>query len=58
MKKFNVNLFYHGCISVKVTAQDEESALELAEEIADNMTNEEFIQKAEFIANGNDVYEL
>lgn len=58
MKKFKVNLYYHGCICVYVNANDEESALELAEEIADNMTNEEFAREAEFIGDGTDVYEI
>lgn len=58
MKKFRVNLCYHGCISVDVNAHDKESALDLAEEIADNMTDEEFVRNAEFLGNGADVYEI
>ena len=58
MKKFRVNLYYHGCISVDVNAYDEESALYLAEEIADNMTNEEFVRNAEFLGDGTDIYEI
>lgn len=58
MKKYRVNLYYHGCISVEVSAEDEESALEQAEKIADNMTDEEFMSEAELLGDGTDVYEL
>jgi hypothetical protein len=58
MKKYRVNLYYHGCISVEVSAENEESALEQAEEIADKMTDEEFMSEAELLGNGTDVYEL
>lgn len=58
MKKFRVNLYYHGCVSVEVSAEDEESAIEQAENVADNMTDEEFVRNAEFLGTGADVYEL
>lgn len=58
MKKFRVNLYYHGCVSVEVIAEDEEAAIEKAENVADNMPDEEFVRKAEFLGMGADVYEL
>ena len=58
MKKFRVNLYYHGCVSVEVSAKDKESAIEKAEEFADNMTDEKFVREAEFLGDGVDVYEL
>lgn len=57
MKKFKVNLYYHGCVSVEVSAEDEESAIEQAEDIADNMSDEEFVRNAEFLGTGSDAYE-
>ena len=58
MKKFRVNLYYHGCVSVEVVAENEESAIEQAENVADNMTDEEFVKNAEFLGMGADAYEL
>lgn len=58
MKKFRVNLYYHGCVSVTVIAENEESAIEQAENIADNMTDEAFVRNAEFLGMGADAYEL
>ena len=58
MKKFRVNLYYHGCVSVEVSAENEESAIEQAEVIADAMSDEEFMGEAELLGDGVDVYEL
>lgn len=58
MKKFRVNLYYHGCISVEVSADDKYSAIEQAEVIADAMSDEDFVRESEFLGNGADVYEL
>ena len=48
MKKFRVNLYYHVCVSVTV----------IAENIADNMTDEAFVRNAEFLGMGADACEL
>lgn len=58
MKKFRVNLYYHGCVSVEVSAENEESAIEQAEVIVDAMSDEKFMREAELLGNGTDVYEL
>lgn len=58
MKKFRVNLYYHGCVSVEVSAKDADSAIEQAEVIADAMSDEEFMREAELLGNGLDVYEI
>lgn len=58
MKKFTVNLYYHGCVSVEVSAKDEESAIEQAENIVDAMDDSEFMREAELLGDGADVYEV
>ena len=58
MKKFRVNLYYHGCVSVEVSAKDEESAIEQAEVIADAMSDEKFMREAELLGDGADIYEI
>lgn len=58
MRQFRVHLYYHGCVSVEVCAEDKESAIEQAEVIADAMSDEEFMREAELLGDGTDVYEL
>ena len=58
MKKFRVDLYHYGCVSVEVIAEDEESAIEQAEVKVEAMSDEEFMRGAKLLADGTDVYEL
>ena len=42
MKTFNVQLSYHGSLTMDVTAENEKEALEKARQIVENKTDEEF----------------
>ncbi len=42
MKTFNVQLSYHGSLTMDVTAENEKEALEKAREIVKNKSDEEF----------------
>lgn len=58
MKKFSVNLYYHGCYSVDVEANDEWDAYGIAEEMAMDLNDKEFISAIDLMEEGHDVYEL
>lgn len=42
MKTYNVQLSYHGSLTMDITAENEKEALEKARQIVENKTNEEF----------------
>lgn len=42
MKTYNVQLSYHGSLTMDITAKNEGEALEKARQIAENKTDEEF----------------
>lgn len=54
---YEVQLYYHGNITVNVKATDEDEALEQARAIAYNMEAQEFTEAAEIIESGHDVNE-
>lgn len=58
MKKFRVNLYFHGCYSVDVEANDESKAREIAEEQAMELSDKEFISAIDLMEDDHDVYEL
>lgn len=58
MKKFNVQLFYTSCLELPISAETEEDALLQAEEIANSLTNDEFVNLSEPQSNGYDIIEL
>ena len=56
-KKYNVYLYYHGCFSTTVEANNEEEALWLAQEEAEKLSDLEFLDAIELQTNGKDVCE-
>lgn len=56
-KKYNVYLYYHGCFSTTVEANNEEEALDLAQQKIDNLSDLEFLDAIELHTNGYDVSE-
>ena len=58
MKTYNVNIYFHGCYSVDVKANDEDEALDLANELIEDMDDLEFLRAIDIQEDGNDVYEL
>lgn len=58
MKKFRVNLYFHGCYSVDVEANNESEAREIAEEQTLELNDKEFISAIGLMEEDHDVYEL
>lgn len=58
MKKFRVNLYFHGRYGVDVQADDEYVARQIAEERMLKMNDREFISAIDLMPDGHDVYEL
>jgi hypothetical protein len=58
MKKFRVNLYFHGCYSVDVEANNESEAREIAEEQTLELNDKEFISEIGIYESDHDVYEL
>lgn len=58
MKKFTVNLYFHGCYSVDVEANNESEARTIAEEQCAELNDKEFISAIDLMEEDHDVYEL
>ena len=58
MKKFTVNLYFHGCYSVDVEANNESEARTIAEEQCAKLNDKEFISAIDLMEEDHDVYEL
>ena len=58
MKKIRVNLYFHGCYSVDVEANNESEAREIAEEQTLELNDKEFISEIGIYESDHDVYEL
>ena len=58
MKKFRVNLYFHGCYSVDVEANNESEAREIAEGQTLELNDKEFISAIDLMEEDHDVYEL
>lgn len=58
MKKFRVNLYFHGCYEVDVEANNESEARTIAEEQCAELNDKEFISAIDLMEEGHDVYEL
>lgn len=58
MKNYQVYVYYHGCFSTIVEAEDEQKAKELAKSKADSMNDKDFLQAIELIEDGSDVYQV
>lgn len=56
MKTYNVNIYFHGCYSVDIKATDEDEAYEKANELLDNMSNDEFLNAIDIQEDGFDIY--
>lgn len=48
MKKYYVSIPFEGSLSVQVEAHNEEEALELGQEIIENLSNDDIATSAEF----------
>jgi hypothetical protein len=58
MKNYQVYVYYHGCFSTIVEAEDEQKAKELAKSKADSMNDKDFLQAIELLEDGSDVYQV
>ena len=58
MKKFRVNLYFHGCYGVDVEANNESEARTIAEEQCAELNDKEFISAIDLMEEDHDVYEL
>ncbi len=58
MKNYQVYVYYHGCFSTIVEAEDEQKAKELAKSKANSMNDKDFLQTIELIEDGSDVYQV
>lgn len=58
MKRFSVNLYFQGCYSVDVEAENESDALEKAEDLAGALDDKEFISAIDLILETHDVNEI
>ena len=58
MGEFEVNIYYHGCFNVKVEAENEEEAKNMAYEIAENMVEKDFLRVINIESEGHDVYQI
>ena len=57
MKKlFTVNLYFHGCYSVDIEANNESEAREIAEEQCAELSDMEFISAIDIMQEGHDVH--
>ena len=56
-KKYHVYLYYHGCFSTTVEAENEAEALDLAQIEVEKLSDLEFLDAIELQSNGNDVSE-
>lgn len=58
MGEFEVNIYYQGCFNVKVEAENEEEAKNMAYEIAENMDEKDFLRVINIESEGHDVYQI
>jgi hypothetical protein len=58
MGEFEVNIYYHGCFNVKVEANNEEEATDMAYRMAETMDEKEFLRKINIESEGHDVYQI
>lgn len=58
MKRFSVNLYFHGCYGVDVEAENERDALAKAEDLAGALDDKEFISAIDLILETHDVNEI
>lgn len=58
MKRFSVNLYFHGCYSVDVEAENESDAFAKAEYLAGALDDKEFISAIDLILETHDVNEI
>lgn len=57
-KAFNVYLYYHGCISDIIIAENKEQATEMLRRHINTLNIEEFTEKAGIMEEGCDIYEI
>lgn len=57
-KKYNVQIYYHGCFSTTVEASDENEALDVAREQADSLSDIDFLDAVGLMEDGHDVLQL
>lgn len=58
MGEFEVNIYYQGCFNVKVEAESEEEAKDMAYRMAETMDEKEFLRKISIESEGHDVYQI
>lgn len=58
MGEFEVNIYYYGCFNVKVEADNEEEAKDMAYRMAETMDEKEFLRKISIESEGHDVYQI
>lgn len=56
-RKYDVYLYYHGCYSTTVEAENKDEALDLAKHEVEKLSELEFLDAIELQSNGNDVSE-
>ncbi len=56
--KFQVYVYYHGCLGVEVNARDEAEALKKARNEAEKMDPKEFLENVSPLEDGHDVSEI
>lgn len=58
MKKYEVQLFYHGNIVIPVLADDEEQAKSMAEHFVELLDEPEFYDRLDLVGDGCDIQEV
>ena len=57
-KKYEVQIYYHGCFSTTVEANDEDEAVEIVREQANSLPDLDFLDAIELMEDGHDVFQF